>query len=229
MEFIIQGKGLYASVLAKLQPGEKFLSEAGAMYRASSNIDIDVTTRSAGGTGGFFSAIKRLFAGESFFFSTYTVTDNRPGEVGLAPTHAGETRLLALNGSASWLCAGGSFMAATDAINVDTQFQGFKGLLSGESLSYVKVSGIGQVVVEAFGRISELDVTEALTIDTGHVVAFEDSLQYTISKAGQSWFHSWLAGEGLVFKFTGRGKVLVQSHNPSEFGKELGSMLPARS
>jgi uncharacterized protein (TIGR00266 family) len=229
MEFIIQGRGLYASVLARLNPGEKFISEAGAMYRASSNVDIDVTTHSSGGSGGFFAAVKRLFAGESFFFSTYTITDGKPGEVGLAPTHAGETRLITLDGSKAWLCAGGSFLAATDAIKVDTQFQGMKGFFSGESISFIKASGVGQIVVEAFGRISEIDVTEDLTVDTGHVVAFEESLTYKITKAGGSWFHSWLAGEGLVFQFTGRGRILVQSHNPKEFGSELGALLPERS
>lgn len=227
MEFIVRGKGLYSSVLARLRPGETFISEAGAMYRASSNVDVDVTTRSSG-KGGVFAALKRLLASESFFFSTYSVTDDQPGEVGLAPTQAGETRVVDLDGRTAWLCAGGSFLAATSGVEIDTQFQGFKGFFSGESLSFVKASGRGQIVVEAFGRVSEIDVSEPMIIDTGHVVAYEESLQYTISKAGQSWFHSWLAGEGMVFRFTGRGKVLVQSHNPSEFGKSLGALLPPR-
>ena len=65
-------------------------------------------------------------------------------------------------------------------------------------------------------------------MDTGHLVAFESSLQYTISKAGGSWIQSWLAGEGLVMNFTGRGRIITQSHNPTEFGKSLGPLLPTR-
>ena len=64
--------------------------------------------------------------------------------------------------------------------------------------------------------------------DTGHVVAFTDGLSYTIEKAGSSWFQSWLAGEGIVLKFSGTGKILVQSHNISEFGRLLGPKLPQR-
>ena len=66
------------------------------------------------------------------------------------------------------------------------------------------------------------------TIDTGHVVAYEDSLNYDITKAGGSWLQSFLAGEGFVMNFHGRGRVLVQSHNPAEFGQSIGSQLPPR-
>ena len=71
----------------------------------------------------------------------------------------------------------------------------------------------------------------SLTVDTGHLVAFESTLQYTITKAGTSWLQSWLAGEGFVMNFTGRGRVLTQSHNPKEFGSALGAffLLESRS
>jgi uncharacterized protein (AIM24 family) len=71
-------------------------------------------------------------------------------------------------------------------------------------------------------------VEDALTVDTGHVVAFENTLSYTLSKAGGSWIQSFLAGEGIVMQFTGRGRVMTQSHNPQEFGKRLGPRLPPR-
>ena len=49
-----------------------------------------------------------------------------------------------------------------------------------------------------------------LTVDTGHVVAFEPSLTYTISGLGgvkQTLF----SGEGLVMRFQGRGKLFLQT------------------
>ena len=89
--------------------------------------------------------------------------------------------------------------------------------------------GQGRLVVTGFGRLAEIEVKEAITVDTGHVVAFEDSLQYTVTKAGGSWIQSWLAGEGVVMNFTGQGRILVQFHNPNEFGKSVGPGLPERS
>lgn len=227
MKLEIIGKGSFASALIRLNPGERFVSEAGAMFRASSNMDIDVTTRSRG-KGGLWGGIKRLLGGESFFLSTYEVTDDQPGEVGLAPTHQGEIRAVRLNNSTTWLCAGGSYLGSTAGLELDTEFQGFKGLFTGESLFFVTVSGSGILLVSAFGRISEIDVKDDLIVDTGHLVAFEETLDYEITKPGRSWIQTWLAGEGIVMKFSGEGKILVQSHNPKEFGKSVGPMLPQR-
>ena len=228
MDIEITSKGAFCSALVKLKPGEQFVSESGAMFRASSNIDIDVTTRSLG-SGGLLAGMKRLLAAENFFFSTYLCTGSDDGEVGVAPTLQGEIAVIECDGSCQWVCAGGSYLGSSTGLNIDTQFQGMKGLFSGESLSFVSASGQGRLLVNAFGRITPLDVAGGLTVDTGHVVAFQDSLSYSLGKAGGSWVQSFLAGEGVVLNFTGHGKLYVQSHNPKEFGKTLGSMLPARS
>ena len=88
MQIDILKRGAFGSALVTLQPGETFLSESGAMFRASGNIDIDVTTKTKG-RGGILAGIKRLIGGDHFFFSTYRVTDGQPGEVGLSPTLQG--------------------------------------------------------------------------------------------------------------------------------------------
>ena len=93
----------------------------------------------------------------------------------------------------------------------------------------MEITGSGELLVTAFGRIVELEVQDSLTVDTGHLVAFEETLEYRVTKASDSWITSWLSGEGLVMNFTGHGKILVQSHNPSEFGRRLGPLLPNRS
>ena len=185
-------------------------------------------TTSSRGSGGLLSGVKRLLAQEHFFFSTYETHDGRPGEVGLAPTHQGEVFLIDVEPSTNWLCAGGSYLGSSAGLKVDTKFQGFKGFVTGESPVFLEVSGSGQLLVNAFGRLVEFDVEDALTVDTGHLVAFENTLQYSISKAGSSWIHSFLAGEGVVMKFTGRGRIVTQSHNPREFGAALGRLLPPR-
>ena len=229
MKIDILDEGAFASALVHIEPGEEFVSEAGYMFRASGNVDIDVTTRPRGSKGGILQGIKRLIGGDSLFFSTYRTTDNQPGEVGLAPTFQGEVKVIGVDREAGWVVAGGAYMASTSGLSLDTKFQGMRGFLSGESLFFMHVTGgPGAVLVSAFGRIVELNVTDEMTIDTGHLVAFQDTLDYTISKAGRSWIQSFFSGEGLVMNITGRGKVWVQSHNPAEYGRALGPLLPAR-
>ncbi len=232
MDVQVEDRGAFSWVLVGLEGEDQFVSESGAMFRASTNIDIEVTTRGGKKGGGLMGAIgggiARSLAGESFFLSTYRSMDGRPGEVGLAPTHQGEIRKIDLDGSARWLCTGGSYLASSRSLELDTSFQGLGGMLSGESLSFMGVTGEGPLVVTAFGKMSEIEVDGKFTVDTGHVVAFEETLSYSIGKASSSFIQSFLAGEGLVLKFSGRGRVYVQSHNPDEFGQSLGSKLPPR-
>ena len=227
MKIDLLGEGAFRSALVHLEPGEEFVSESGAMFRASSNVDVDVTTKSRG-KGGILGGIKRLLSAESFFFSTYRLNGGASGEVGLAPTLQGDVQAIEMDGTSTWYCAGGSYLGSSGGIGVETQFQGMKGLFTGESIFFLQVSGAGVLLVNAFGRVQPIDVDGELTVDTGHLVAFEEALQYTISKAGGSWMRSFLGGEGVVMKFRGRGRVYVQSHNPREFGKVLGGKLPPR-
>ncbi len=226
--YIVSERGSYRSVVVELEGDEQFTSEAGAMFRASDNIVIDVTTRSRG-SGGLMSGVRRMMAGESFFLSSYKTRDHAAGEVGLAPTLAGDIAVIECSGIGGWLCAGGSYLGSSDGLSIDTQFQGFRGMFSGESLFFLDIQGIGQLIVSAFGSVKEVDVEGALMVDTGHVVAFEDSLEYTISRASGGWLHSFLSSEGSVMRFSGNGKIYLQSHNPDQFGRTLGGLLPPRS
>ena len=65
-------------------------------------------------------------------------------------------------------------------------------------------------------------------VDTGHIVAFNETLSFSITKAGKSWIGSMLSGEGLVCKFEGKGTVWCQSHNAQSFGQSLTPILRPR-
>ena len=227
MEIAIKDSGAFASAIVKLQAGETFVSESGAMYRTSAEIDSDVTTHSKG-KGGILGGLKRLLGGDSFFLSKYTAEGGVAGEVGLAPSLPGDVMKVELDGSSRWLCAGGSYLGSSEELALDTQFQGLRGMLSGENLYFLSVEGQGLLLVGAFGCIREVTFDGEVVVDTGHVVAFEDTLSYEISKAGGSWLRSFLGGEGLVMRFKGTGRLLVQSHNARSFGAKLGRMLPPR-
>ena len=56
----------------------------------------------------------------------------------------------------------------------------------------------------------EKDVQGSLTVDTSHVVGWEPTLDYTIGGMG-SLKSTFLSGEGLVLKFSGSGKIYLQT------------------
>lgn len=226
MKTSVIGTSSFQSLHVELSKGENFFSEAGKMVRCSSGVDIDVVIQKKG--GGMFGALKRFLSSDSFFSSHYTATSSDQ-EVVIAPTMMGNVRILELKGERYWITSGGSYLASGPEVTSEAKWQGISaGLLSGESLMYVHNTGIGFLAVEAFGTIHEVEVDGQFVIDTGHLVAFESTLEFTVGKAGGSWVKSFFSGEGFVMHFKGRGKVLIQSHNGSSFGGALGPLLPMR-
>ena len=208
-----------------LAPEETLTSEAGSMIAADNGVSITTTTRKKS-SGGILRAAKRLLAGESFFLNHYTGL-HEGGEVFLASNLPGDMTVLDLKGQ-NFVVQSGSFVACAETVDINLGWQGFKSILSGESVFWLKLNGEGQTIVSSFGAIYSMDVDGEYIVDSGHIVAFEESLDFTITKAGSSWLHSILGGEGLVCKFRGRGRVWMQSHNPSAFGKQLGPKLKPR-
>lgn len=209
----------------KLAPGQDFTAEAGAMIAMSPTISMTTTTYKKN-SGGIMKGIKRMISGESFFLNHYNGGDHG-GSVWLGATQAGDMLVHELNGE-SLIVQGGSYVASNSEIDIDLSWQGFKNLISKEGLFWLKVKGTGTVVINSFGAIYPIFVDGEHIVDTGHIVAFEETLNFSLTKAGKSWISSILGGEGLVCKFNGKGTVWVQSHNSSSFGSILGSKLKAR-
>ncbi len=211
----------------RLDPGETLTAEVGAMIAMSPRIEVQTTSRARGGGGGIMKGLKRIFSGESFFLNHFTAQE--PGqEIIVGPSLAGDIVHHTMRGG-TLIVQGSSWLASAAGIHIDTSWQGFgKALFSGEWMFWVKCSGQGDLLLNSFGQIYEVDVDGSYVVDTGHIVAFEDSLSFRIGKAGESWIGSFLGGEGLVCHFSGKGRLFCQSHNPPSFGRYLGPLLKPR-
>jgi uncharacterized protein (TIGR00266 family) len=211
----------------RLAPNETCTAEAGAMIAMSGNVSISTSTHAkSGGASGIMAGLKRMLAGESFFMNHFTAAPPG-GEVWLATTLAGDMMTYELRNE-NLIVQSGSFVAAEQSVAIDIGWQGFKSLFSGESLFWLNLRGAGKVVLSSFGAIYPVEVNGETIVDTGHIVAFNDTLNFTITKAGKSLIGSFLGGEGLVCRFSGRGTVWCQSHNPTGFGYTLGPKLKPR-
>ncbi len=83
------------------------------------------------------------------------------------------------------------------------------------------------VFLNSYGAIIEKMVTpdEGCIIDSGHIVAFEDTLQYDVQMASRSMWSSLASGEGLVCRFRGQGRVWYQTRNLSAFAQILSGLV----
>ena len=64
-------------------------------------------------------------------------------------------------------------------------------------------------------------------LDTGHVVAFEQTITYELHKAG-GWKATILGGEGIVTHYTGPGRLWLQTRSPLDLVNWLIPRVPFR-
>ena len=88
----------------------------------------------------------------------------------------------------------------------------------------LKVSGQGKLLAGCYGAIEEriLQPGQKYTVDTGHIVGFDGSVQFSVRRVG-GWKSTVLSGEGLVCELTGPGRVLMQTRSEEAF---LGWLIP---
>ena len=220
---IVQGPGNAAAKIT-LQDSESVVSEGGAMIAMTDTISVSTSTYSRS-SGGVAAGVRRMLAGETFFINHYTASP--AGEVWLAPTLSGDLKTIQLE-QGELIVESGSFVGCESDVEIDVGWQGVKSIIAGEGFFWLKLKGAGQVILSSFGAMYPIHVNGEYVVDSGHIVAFEPSLTFSITKAGSSWISSFLGGEGFVCKFKGSGTVWCQSHYAKGFGRRLGKLLRPR-
>jgi uncharacterized protein (TIGR00266 family) len=228
-----QGRGYSYEVLHQpafslavvvLQPEQSIMAEAGAMVSMSANVELQSEMK-----GGLFGAIKRAAGGESAFVSTFTARGG-PGEVTFAPGAPGDIAAIELSNQMFYVQSS-SYLAGDASLTVDTKWGGAKSFFGGEGLFVLQVTGTGLLLVSSFGAIhrKRLQAGERYVVDTGHLVAWEGTTQYTLRKAAAGFFRSMMSGEGIVAEFSGPGEVLIQTRNLEAFAGLLKPFFPTQS
>jgi uncharacterized protein (TIGR00266 family) len=214
----------FSLAIVRLQPEQSILAEAGAMVSMSANVELQSQMK-----GGLFGAIKRAAGGESAFVSTFTARGG-PGEVSFAPGAPGDIAALEMNNQAFFVQSS-SYLAGDASLVVDTKWGGAKTFFSGEGLFVLQVTGTGLLLVSSFGAIhrKRLQPGERYVVDTGHLVAWEGTTQYTLRKAAAGFFRSMMSGEGIVAEFVGPGEILIQTRNLQAFASLLKPFFPTQS
>jgi len=222
VKYEIQYSPAYALGTVHLEAGEKIQAEAGAMVSMTDAIKMDTGVK-----GGIMSGLKRsVLGGESFFINTFTA--EQPGHVTVAPALPGDIVALDLQGEVL-LVQSGSYLASTADINIDTKWGGGKTFFSREGLFLLKCTGNGTIFVSSYGAIHQITLAagEKYVVDTGHMVAFDETVAYDVGRAG-GWKTTMLGGEGLVCKLTGPGRFYMQTRSPDSFLAWLTPKLPGK-
>lgn len=221
-----------------LDPGEACIAEAGAFLYMEPGIQMqtifgDGSAQDQGGLmGKLFSAGKRVLTGESLFMTVFS--NNGPGKqkVAFAAPYPGKIVALDLKDHGGRiLCEKDSFLCAAKGISVGIALNRRlgSGLFGGEGFILQKLEGDGMAFLHSGGTIfkRQLAPGETLRVDTGCLVAFEQTVTYDIQMVS-GIKTAFFGGEGLFYAaVTGPGTVWIQSLPFKRVAKQVLSAIPA--
>ena len=224
MHYEIHGDNLEI-VKIRLRPGDELVAEAGKMIYKQPHVDWGTTMHGKGIGGKLLSGLKRKLTGESLFLTHFSCSAGE-GEVGFAGDFPGRLRPVHLGSGQSMLVQRGGFIAAEASVQLGialTKRLG-AGFFGGEGFILQRLRGPGIAFIHAGGDFAEFDLGagERLQVDTGCLVCFEETVEYSIELAG-GIATSLFGGEGLFLAtLTGPGKVTLQTLTLNKLRRELG-------
>ena len=181
----VQTCALPILIRIKLKPGQEVFAEAGKMVYKQPQVSWE--TRMSGETLGekLLGAVKRKIMGESLFLTYFRASST--GEVGFAGSYPGRVQAFTLAPGQSILVQRDSFLVAqsTAQLNIAMVKKLGAGFFGGEGFILEKLTGPGTVFIHGGGDFIEFNLApgEVMQVDTGSVVAFDESVDYEIGRA----------------------------------------------
>jgi uncharacterized protein (TIGR00266 family) len=230
-DFDISCRPDFGLLSVRLQAGQSIHAEPAAMASMDSNILMKSSLK-----GGMWKSLKRGFGGESLVMNTFTAEGDQ-GEVTFAPGPMGDMTHYHLDGSNTLFMQRGGYVASSPDVTIDSKFQGI-GMKTffGEGMFLLKATGTGDVFFNTYGSLLEIDVTDGYIVDNTYVVAFEETLNYTVEtitpkdagifKKAKSFL---FGGEMFVSRFSGQGKLWIQTRSVSPFVSWVHPFRPTKN
>ncbi len=221
MEFNLKGSSdPFLSI--NLEIGDRIFCESNSMISLDDGLEL-----SAKVNGGILGSVaKKLFNNKSFF-TQFIESKTKPGEVLLSPQLPSDIKVLSLSKDNPICLNDGSFLAATDGIDLNIKTQKIKIALFGGrgGLFITELNGDGQVAISGFGTIIEKKISHnsPLIVDNNFVVGWTKNLTQEITiktinrNIFQNLFNSLKSGEIITNKFSGEGTVYLCSKNRNQY------------
>ena len=222
MKYQIKYAPSYSMLVVNLEAGEQITGEAGAMTYMTPTMEIRTRKREQSILGSLATA---LIGGQSFFVNDYVAVGGA-GEIGLVAAPVGDITKLDIQPNKGFIIQKSSYLASSQAIDLDVRWEGFSKGLFGQGLFMIKTTGQGDLFINTFGAIDrhELAPGQELIVDNFHLVAFSDSCRYSVEKSG-GWKETIFSGEGLMTRITGPGLVFIQTKNLREFADWVWTLI----
>ena len=222
MQYQIIGQTVPA-VEMTLMTGESVYTQSGGMIWQTPGIQMTSNAR-----GGLAKSIGRKLAGESLFIANYTAQADNV-KIAFGATVPG-CMVPVIVGATPVICQKGAFLCAEQSVQLDVTLTKrlAAGLLGGEGFVLQKLSGSGMAFLEIDGDMVTYDLASGaeMLVDTGNVVAFEQTVSYDITTV-KGLTNVLFGGEGIFLtKLTGPGRIILQTQNFNDFAGKIIARVP---
>ena len=207
MRYEIKYKPSYSMLVVNLEQGETITAEAGAMTYMNPNIEVHTRKREKSLLGSLGLAI---IGRQSFWVNDYTSAQGA-GDVGLVSAPVGDIDMLEIRPDQGYVIQKAAYVASTQDVDLDVQWEGFTKGLFGQGLFMIRVTGNGSLFINTFGAIDKhtLRPGQSMIVDNFHLVAFSNTCNYNVTRFG-GLKETLLGGEGLVTNITGPGTFIYR-------------------
>ena len=207
-------------VIITLDPGEAVMAEAGAFMYMQDDIrmltTLDATGKQTGLIGRLLMGGKRMLSGDSFFITLFVNEGTTRQDVAFASHVPGKIYPIELEDWGGTIIAQrNAFLCGARGLELSVAFTRRigTGFFGGEGFILQRISGDGLAFLHAGGTLVELTLKpgETLRVDTGCLVAMQESVDYDIQMV-PGIKTALFGGEGLFFALlTGPGQVILQT------------------
>ena len=220
MQHEIEKGPSYAVLRTTMDRGDRLMAETGAMISRSESVNADAEVGGGEGIGGM---IKSAVSSSKDLVENAFEAQADGAELTLAPDHPGDIFGVDVGDDGPIKVNSGSVLAWEPTVDRSSAFNDAGGFFSSGSLRVLELSGSGHAFLSAYGSIVETEVApdDATIVDTDHLIAWTDGLSISREQDG-SIKSTMLGGEGIVSKFSGRGRVWIQTRDPAVFRAATG-------
>mgnify|MGYP001626350001 CR=1 FL=1 len=217
MKYEIVGNSMQ-SVRVIMDENEKIFADSGKLLHKSANVVM--TPRMVGGIVG---AIERKFTGATGLLTEFQA-EKGSGSVSLSGVMPGKIVTLELGEGDEFVAEHFAFLAAQSSVKFTMQTVGLgPAFFGGAGLVLQKFVGPGILFLHITGDVIEynLDGTEPIEVDPGHIAAFSSTLEYKI-RFVDNIRTAMFGGVGLFLAtFTGKGRLIMHTISRFKLSSEM--------
>ncbi len=178
--------------------------------------------------GGLLDVLRKAIGSDVLFLNQFTA-DQSIGHLHLSPALPGVVCHHFLTTEKGIYLRADNFMACQPTVTIDTNFASMKHFYNDTQSFLLRLVGEGDLWFSLYGGLVEIPIDGSLFYNPDYIVAFEDTLDYEIIKQeglstdklrGDIW-----GGRGRLCRFTGQGKLWLQSRQANSFLNYAQSIL----